>query len=116
MISLKALIIGTALMFGTGGIVSHAQTPQSSTTNTTKNTSTTTITVHHEMGTVDSITNSELVLTHEYKGKTENTKFMMDANTKKDGTINKGDRVEVFYHAQNKQRILSEVKPESKHS
>ena len=116
MIDWKTLVIGTALLFGTGGIALHAQTATTNSTSktTTNTTSTKATTTHHEMGTVDSITNSELLLTHKRMGKTENTKFTMNAGTKKDGTINKGEQVEVYYHVQNKERIASEVKPEAK--
>jgi hypothetical protein len=112
MIRWNALVVGAALILVTGGIALQAKTPaQNSTTKTT-----TTPTMHHEMGTVDSMTNSELILSHEYKGKSETTTFVLNASTKKDGTIDKGQRVEVYYQNQNKQHIATEVKAEPKSS
>ena len=111
----KALVLTVALMFGTAGIAlaGQASTQSKTTTTTTK---TTTAAMHHQMGTVASMTTSDLVLSHEYKGKTESTKFMLDPSTKKEGTIDKGAKVEVYYKTENHQHIATEVKAESKKS
>jgi hypothetical protein len=66
--------------------------------------------VYHRMGTISSITDSDLVLEHKWKGKEENTKFVLNSNTKKEGTLNKGEMATVYYHMDNKQRIATEVK------
>jgi hypothetical protein len=112
--SWKALAITAALMFGTAGIALAGQTTTQSKTATTTNTASTT--VHHEMGTVASMTNSDLVLSHEYKGKAESTKFMLDPSTKKEGAIDKGARVEVYYKTENHQHVATEIKAEAKKS
>ena len=53
--------------------------------------------VHHESGVVDSITSSDLTLSHTYKGKTEKMTFNLDPSTKKIGTIDQGSSVVVYY-------------------
>jgi hypothetical protein len=77
--------------------------------------------VHHEMGTVASVTSNELVLDHTWKGKQEKTKFTLDSSTKKQGNIQQGDHVVVYYHLEKRQRIATELKasttkPETKKS
>ena len=66
--------------------------------------------VYHRMGTISSVSDSDLVLEHKWKGKEENTKFVLNSDTKKDGTLSKGDMATVYYHMDKKQRIATEVK------
>ena len=40
----------------------------------------------------------------------ENTKFVLNSDTKKEGTIDKGEMATVYYHMDKKQRIATEVK------
>lgn len=122
MISSKAVLI-TALLLGAGAAAQTAKTPaQSSAAKSTTTQSTTTTpssaepATHHEIGTVSSVTGSELVLSREFKGKTVTTTFMLNSGTKKDGTINRGERVEVSYHNRDNQHLATEVKPETKSS
>lgn len=75
-----------------------------------KSTSTTKMSVHHMMGTVSSVSDSELVLEHQWKGKKEETKFALDSSTKKEGDITKGCHATVTYEMQNKERKATEVK------
>jgi hypothetical protein len=107
----RVVIVSAVFAVATGGVALAAN--NQSTANTTKNSTNTTLqaTVHHEAGTVNSISNSDLVLQRNYKGKTHDVKFMLNSNTKKDGTINKGERVEVYYKHQKNERIATEVKP-----
>lgn len=73
MISPKALVMA-ALMLGTAGLALPASSAgQSSTAKTTSTRSSTTTkstgeaAIHHEMGTVSSVTDTELVLSHGHK-------------------------------------------------
>jgi hypothetical protein len=66
--------------------------------------------VHHEMGTVSSLTGTELVLAHKWRGREEKTKFTLDSNTKKDGTISQGEEVTVYFHHEKGERIATEIK------
>lgn len=75
-----------------------------------KSTTTAKMSVHHMMGTVTSVTDSDLVLEHEWKGKKEETKFALDSNTKKEGDITKGCHASVTYEMQNKERKATDVK------
>jgi hypothetical protein len=73
--------------------------------------------LHHKMGTIEAVTDSNLVLEHSYKGKEEKTTFVLDSSTKKEGDVAKGDRATVYYHLSNKDRVATEVKvmtPKSK--
>ena len=110
----KTLIFGAAFMLMTGGATLAAQT--SSQTNSTKSSNTAKAAVHEEMGTVSSLTSSELVLAHTVKGKQEESTFKLDSSTKKEGTIDKGTHVAVYYKDQNHERMATEIKAEPKKS
>jgi hypothetical protein len=99
-------------MLATGAAALAAQT--SSQSSSTKSSNTANTTVHEEMGTVHSLTSSELVLSHTVKGKQEETTYKLDSSTKKEGTIEKGTHVAVYFKDQNHQRIATEVKAEPK--
>jgi hypothetical protein len=100
------------LILGCATVVTAAQTtkPAKATTQTTKSTTATKPAMHHMMGTVTSVTDSDLVLEHEWKGKKEQTKFALDSQTKKEGDITKGCHASVSYEMQNHQRKATEVK------
>jgi hypothetical protein len=66
--------------------------------------------IHEVTGMVSSVTGSQLVLDHKWKGKDEKTTFMLNPDTKKEGSIMKGDRASVYYHVENKQRVATDVK------
>jgi predicted RNA-binding protein (virulence factor B family) len=68
------------------------------------------------MGTISSLTSSELVLSRSVKGKQEETTFKLESTTKKEGAIDKGAHVAVYYKDQNHERIATEVKAEPKKS
>jgi hypothetical protein len=93
-----------AIASQTSGTNSGKQTSQSATHTRTK------ATVHHERGTVSSVAANELVLDHTWKGKEEKTKFKMDSDTKKEGSVDKGDHVMVYYRFEKGQRIATELK------
>jgi hypothetical protein len=67
-------------------------------------------TIYHRMGTISSVTGSDLVLERRWKGKEENTTFVINSDTKKEGTLDKGAKATVYYRMDNKQRIATEVK------
>lgn len=62
------------------------------------------------MGTIASVTASDLVLEHKYKGKEENTKFVLNSDTKKEGNVDKGEMATIYYHMDNKERVATEIK------
>jgi translation elongation factor P/translation initiation factor 5A len=66
--------------------------------------------VHHETGTVSSVTGTELVLAHKWRGKEEKAKFTLDSSTKKEGSIAQGGHVTVYYHFEDGQRVATELK------
>jgi hypothetical protein len=104
----RTLILTAAFMLVGGGTALAAQT--SSHNNATKSTNMPEATVHEEMGTVSSMTSSELVLSHTVKGKQEETTFKVESSTKKEGKIDQGAHVAVYYRDQNHERIATEVK------
>jgi hypothetical protein len=110
----RTLMLSAAFTLVGGGTALAAQT--SSHNNATKSTNMAEATVHEEMGTVSSMTSSELVLSHTVKGKQEETTFKVDSSTKKEGTIDKGAHVAVYYKDQNHERIATEIKAEPKKS
>jgi hypothetical protein len=112
----KSILMSVALILGCAGLVTASFAASPATVKSTTNTASTTDTkarTHEIKGTVSSLSDSELVLSHSWKGKAESTKFVMNTSTKKDGTIAKGDEVTVMYQYQNKERTATEVKPEA---
>lgn len=110
------MMLAAAGMLMCGSAVA-AQTAQSKDTKATTPTTTSSDTkteaktvLHHEMGTIDSVTDSNLVLDHTYRGKMEKTTFVLDSSTKKVGDLEKGDKATVYYHLAKKDRIATEVK------
>jgi hypothetical protein len=105
---LAVLILGCATAVCAASKTAPAKAKSTAPTN--KSTTATKPAVHHIMGTVSSVTDSDLVVEHEWKGKKEETKFALDSNTKKEGDITKGCHVSVAYEMQNKERTATEVK------
>jgi hypothetical protein len=103
---LAGLILGFATLAG----AAQSTTPAKTTKPTTKSSSATKPMIHHMMGTVDSVTDTDLVLDHQWKGKKEQTKFTLDSQTKKEGDIAKGSHATVYYEFKNHQREATEVK------
>jgi hypothetical protein len=110
----RTLILSAAFMLVVGGTALAAQT--SSHNDATKNTNTAEATVHEEMGTINSMTSSELVLSHTVAGKEEQTTFRLDSSTKTEGKIDQGAHVAVYYKDQSHERIATEIKAEPKKS
>src|ERR1700751_5470211 len=117
----KMLTLAAALVLTAGvALATQTKTTSPKTTNASVDTASTSA-VHHEMGTVASVTSNELVLDHTWKGKQEKTKFTLDSATKKEGNVKQGDHVVVYYHLEKGQRIATELKartskPETKKS
>jgi hypothetical protein len=103
----RTLIFGAAFMLMMGGAALAAQT--SSHNNVTKSTNMAEATVHEEKGTVSSMTSSELVLAHTVNGTQAQTTFKLDSSTKKEGAIDKGAKVAVYYKDQNHERIATQI-------
>ncbi len=68
--------------------------------------------VHHLIGTVDSITNSTVTVSHNYKGEHRTTDFTVQPSAKKQGNIQKGDRVEISYKNVNSEHVAIALKAE----
>ncbi len=109
----KMFALAIALMV-TPGLVAMAS--QSSQANSAKQASQTDshskdkMTLHHETGKVGSLAADELVLDYTWRGKERKTAFTLNSNTKKEGNVEKGDRVMVYYHFENGHRIATELK------
>ncbi len=101
-----------------GGLILTAGLAIAGTASTTNGTNTTSSatqakaspTVHHEMGTVSSVTAKELTLDHTWKGKQEKTAFTLDSSTKKEGNVAQGEHVTVYYRLEKGQRIATDLK------
>ncbi len=108
--SFSRTLIAAAAVLLMGGITFAAPTARKQTSDTNANSSMTKTSTHHEWGVVDSMTDTDLTLTHTYKGKTETSTFKLDPSTKKMGTIDKGSHVEVFYKNENGEHVATEVR------
>jgi hypothetical protein len=106
----KSTILLAAFALATGTSAFAAQT--SSEKSSAQNSNTAQVAVHEELGTVKSITDSELVLTHDVNGIQEDTTFKLGPSTKKEGAIANGTYVSLYYKSLNHERIVTEVKAE----
>jgi hypothetical protein len=104
------LLAGALLLCGEGATISARTTSPKSTTTQTTTQAKAKPAVYHRMGTISSVTDSDLVLEHKWKGKEENTNFVLNSDTKKEGTLDKGEMATVYYRFTNKQRIATEIK------
>lgn len=112
----KSILMSVALILGCAGLVTASFAASPATVTKTTNTASTNATkakTHEIKGTVSSMSDTELVVSQDWKGKTEETKFTMNSSTKKDGTVTKGDEIAVMYQYENKVRTATEIKPEA---
>lgn len=103
------IILAAALLLCGEGAMIAAQTPKKADSKTSTNEKAKP-TIYHRMGTISSVSGSDLVLEHKYKGKEEETKFVLNSDTKKEGSLDKGEKATVYYHMDNKERVATEVK------
>jgi len=68
------------------------------------------VTTASATGTITSVDEGKLVLSHKVKGKDETTTFILNADTKKEGDLKPGARVTVHYKVENNQNIATQVK------
>lgn len=115
----KSILMSVALILGCAGLVTASFAASPTTAKSTTNTASATDTkpkTHEIRGTVSTVNDTELVVSHTWKGKTEETKFTMNSSTRKDGKIARGDEVTVMYQYENKARTATEIKPEASKS
>ena len=67
-------------------------------------------TLHELVGTISSITDNQLVLSRKVKDQPTDTSFILDASTKRLGTLKAGVRASVRYRMENGQNVVSVVK------
>ena len=105
----KLLTMAAALVL-CAGVSMAARTTATANSSRANTTTSSKMTTHHLTGTISSVTGSDLVVTHKYKGKDENSTFMLNSTTKKEGNLDKGAMAVVYYEVKNNQRIATEVK------
>jgi hypothetical protein len=110
----KSRILLAAFALATGNSALAAQT--SSQKSPTKDSNTAQAAVHEELGTIRSMTDSELVLTHDVNGVQEDTTFKLEPSTKKEGAVAQGTYVTLYYKDQNHERIVTKLKGERRKS
>jgi hypothetical protein len=66
--------------------------------------------VYEQKGTVSEVSGTSLVLLHRANGKKKQIHFRLTSNTKRQGMVDKGSKVEVFYRSKNGERIATLVK------
>ena len=104
--SRKFLTIAAAVVFSSGIVMASPSTA----TNSNANAANSTTTTHHLMGTISSINSSDIVVSHQYKGSTKDSTFVLNSATKKEGTLAKGDRATIYYQVNNKRNVATDVK------
>lgn len=103
----RAFITASALLL-MGGVALAAPTARKQAADTSSS-ATMKSSTHHEFGVVNSMTDTDLTLTHTYKGKTENVTFKLDPDTKKLGNVDQGSHVEVYYKNENGEHVATEI-------
>ncbi|MBZ5498977.1 MAG: hypothetical protein LAP85_21470 [Acidobacteriia bacterium] len=68
------------------------------------------VVTHTAMGVVSSVEANKLVLSHRVKGKEEQSTFLINDQTKKEGDMKAGDRATVHYRVEKGQDIATMVK------
>jgi hypothetical protein len=109
----KMFALAIALMVTPGLVAVASQSSQTNSAKQAPQTDTHTkdkMNLHHETGKADSLAADQLVLDHTWRGKERKTTFTLDSSTKKEGNVEKGDRVMVYYHFENGHRIATELK------
>ena len=66
--------------------------------------------VHQATGTISSVDANKLVLSHKVKGKEEETTFVLNDQTKKEGELKPGEHATVHYKIENKEDVATMVK------
>lgn len=107
--SFSRMLTAAAAVLLMGGIAFAAPAPKQ-TNHLNSNSSVMKSKMHHESGTIQSITDTDLTISHTYKGKTENLAFKIDTSTKKVGNVDTGARVEVYYKNENGDHVATEIK------
>jgi hypothetical protein len=108
--SFSRAFVATAVCLLMGGVALAAPSARKQTADASSSSPMMKSTTHHQWGVVDSMTDTDLTLTHTYKGKTESVTFKVDANTKKVGDVNQGSHVEVYYKNENGEHVATEIK------
>lgn len=106
--SFSRMLTAAAAVLLMGGIAFAAPTAKQ--TNHLNSSSSVMMKTHHQSGTIQSMTDTDLTISRMYKGKTENMAFKIDANTKKVGNVDTGTRVEVYYKTENGDHVATEIK------
>jgi hypothetical protein len=107
----KLLVAAATLILCAGAVVAAATTPTNTTQ--TKDTAKAESATHHLIGTISSLDGSDVVVTHKYDGKQENSTFVMNSATKKEGTLAKGDQATIYYQVTNNRNVATDVKVNS---
>jgi hypothetical protein len=102
-------LLTTAAGFILSAGVAMAAMPTTNSSKTDVATSSKTAT-HHLMGTISSVSASDLVVSHKYNGKQEESTFVINSSTKKEGSLAKGDLATVYYQTSNKRNVATDVK------
>ncbi len=103
----KLLSLAAAVVLSAG--MAMAATPTTTSTKTNTSSTATSMTTHHAMGTISSVSSSNLVLSRKMNGKTQNESFVVNSSTKEKGTPAKGDRATVYYHVSNSQNVATSI-------
>jgi hypothetical protein len=67
-------------------------------------------TAQQASGTITSVDATSLVLKHKVGGKEQDTTFIVNADTKKEGELKAGEKATVHYKAENGQNVATSVK------
>jgi len=103
----KLLSVAAAVILSAG--MAMAATLATTSTKTKTSSTTTSMTTRHVMGTISSVSTSNLVLSRKMNGKTQNESFVLNSSTKEKGTPAKGDRATIYYHVSNNQNVATNV-------
>lgn len=107
--TIRKLLAAAATLALSAGIVFAAATTQTNSSQA-KSTLSARAETHHLMGTISSVNGSDLVVSHKYNGKVEDSTFVINSATKKEGSLAKGKDATVYYQTNKNQNVATDVK------
>ncbi len=65
---------------------------------------------HQATGVITSVEPNKVVLSHKVKGKEEQTTYIMNTQTKREGDLKSGEKAIVHYRVENKENVVTSIK------
>ncbi len=104
------IVTGLMLLIGMAAFAKVKPVQGNGQTAKTRQSASSTARMHQASGTISSINGNNLVLDHKVRGKEQQTPFVMNDQTKREGDLKVGEKVTVHYRTENKENVVTMVK------